>query len=185
MKALVYRSPGGKTVEDRPKPKLQALGDAIVKVTKTTICGTDLHILKGDVATVAPGRILGHEGTGVVETVGSAVTAFHSGARVLISCISACAKCEYCRRGMKPMGSRTWSADIESPRFDRSVLTGRSLKQIERGSPKKGLVAHMLKGNRSHPAFAELEPRLSSWSRAAAATRRFSAILLAGVKALS
>ena len=85
MKALVYRSPGDKTVEDRPKPELQALGDAIVKVTKTTICGTDLHILKGDVATVAPGRILGHEGTGVVETVGSAVTAFHSSDRVLIS----------------------------------------------------------------------------------------------------
>jgi alcohol dehydrogenase len=100
MKALVYGGPGNKTVEDRPKPELQALGDAIVKVTKTTICGTDLHILKGDVATVAPGRILGHEGTGVVEAVGSAVTAFHPGDRVLISCISACAKCEYCRRGM-------------------------------------------------------------------------------------
>jgi alcohol dehydrogenase len=100
MKALVYCGPGNKAVEDRPKPKLQALGDAIVKVSKTTICGTDLHILKGDVATVAPGRILGHEGTGVVEDVGSAVTAFYSGDRVLISCISACAKCDYCRRGM-------------------------------------------------------------------------------------
>jgi alcohol dehydrogenase len=75
-------------------------GDAIVKINKTTICGTDLHILKGDVASVAPGRILGHEGIGVIETVGSAVTAFHPGDQVLISCISACAKCEYCRRGM-------------------------------------------------------------------------------------
>lgn len=100
MKALVYRGPGSKAIEDRPKPQLQAPGDAIVKITKTTICGTDLHILKGDVATCAPGRILGHEGVGVIESVGAGVTAFKPGDRVLISCISACGKCEYCRRGM-------------------------------------------------------------------------------------
>jgi alcohol dehydrogenase len=64
MKALVYQGPGKKTVEDRPKPELQAPGDAIVRITKTTICGTDLHILKGDVPSCAPGRILGHEGVG-------------------------------------------------------------------------------------------------------------------------
>jgi alcohol dehydrogenase len=100
MKALVYRGPGNKALEELPKPELKTLGDAIVKIAKTTICRTDLHILKGDVATVAPGRILGHEGTGVIEAVGSAVTAFRAGDRVLISCISSCAKCEYCRRGM-------------------------------------------------------------------------------------
>ena len=100
MKALVYRGPGDKAVEDRPKPALQAPGDAIVKITKTTICGTDLHILKGDVATCAPGRILGHEGVGVIDSVGAGVTAFNPGNRVLISCISSCGKCEYCRRGM-------------------------------------------------------------------------------------
>ena len=100
MKALVYRGPGFKALEDRPKPVIVKPDDAIVKITKTTICGTDLHILKGDVPTCAPGRILGHEGTGVVETVGSAVTAFKSGDRVLISCISSCGKCDYCRRGM-------------------------------------------------------------------------------------
>ncbi len=100
MKALVYRGPGKKAVEDRPKPQLQAPTDAIVKIVKTTICGTDLHILKGDVATCAPGRILGHEGVGVVDSVGAAVTTFRSGDRVLISCISSCGKCEYCRRGM-------------------------------------------------------------------------------------
>lgn len=100
MKALVYRGPGFKALEDRPKPSLVKPDDAIVKITKTTICGTDLHILKGDVPTCAPGRILGHEGTGVVETVGSAVTAFKTGDRVLISCISSCGKCDYCRRGM-------------------------------------------------------------------------------------
>ena len=100
MKALVYHGPGQKQLEDRPKPTIQAPSDAIVKILKTTICGTDLHILKGDVPTCEPGRILGHEGVGVVEEVGPAVTAFHPGDHVLISCISSCGKCEYCRRGM-------------------------------------------------------------------------------------
>ena len=100
MKALVYHGPGKKAVEDRAKPELQAPDDAIVKVTKTTICGTDLHILKGDVATSAPSRILGHEGVGVIDSVGAGVTAFRPGDRVLISCISACGKCDYCRRSM-------------------------------------------------------------------------------------
>ena len=100
MKALVYLGPGAKAVEDRPKPALQSPGDAIVRITRTTICGTDLHILKGDVATCAPGRILGHEGVGVIETIGAGVTAFHPGDRVLVSCISSCRKCDYCRRGM-------------------------------------------------------------------------------------
>lgn len=100
MKALVYQGPGAKAVEDRPKPKIQEPGDAIVKMTKTTICGTDLHILKGDVPTCKPGRILGHEGVGVVDSVGEAVTQFKPGDKVLISCISSCGKCDYCRRGM-------------------------------------------------------------------------------------
>ena len=100
MKALVYLGPGRKQVEDRPKPELKAPDDAIVKLSKTTICGTDLHILKGDVPTCAPGRILGHEGVGVVDQVGVGVTAFHPGDHVLISCITSCGKCEYCRRGM-------------------------------------------------------------------------------------
>jgi alcohol dehydrogenase len=100
MKALVYGGPGRKAIEDRPKPQIQAPSDAIVKIVNTTICGTDLHILKGDVATCVPGRILGHEGVGVIDSVGAAVTAFRPGDRVLISCISSCGKCEYCRRGM-------------------------------------------------------------------------------------
>lgn len=81
-------------------PGIQASGDAIVRILKTTICGTDLHILKGDVPSCAPGRILGHEGVGVVESVGAAVSAFRPGDHVLISCISSCGKCESCRRGM-------------------------------------------------------------------------------------
>ena len=100
MKALIYRGPGSKSLEDRPKPKIKDPGDAIVKMVKTTICGTDLHILKGDVATCKPGRILGHEGVGVVDSIGPGVTSFRPGDKVLISCISACGVCEYCRRGM-------------------------------------------------------------------------------------
>jgi len=100
MKALVYRGPGKKALEDHAKPELAAPTDAIVRITRTTICGTDLHILKGDVPTCQPGRVLGHEGVGVIETIGQAVTAFKPGDRVLISCISSCGKCEFCRRAM-------------------------------------------------------------------------------------
>jgi alcohol dehydrogenase len=100
MKALVYHGPGLKALEERPKPVLNAPDDAIVRIVKTTICGTDLHILKGDVPSCAPGRILGHEGVGVVDVVGSSCTMFKPGDRVLISCISSCGKCGYCRRGM-------------------------------------------------------------------------------------
>lgn len=100
MKALIYNGPGQKALEERPTPDIAAPTDAIVKIVKTTICGTDLHILKGDVPTCAPGRILGHEGVGVVEKIGAAVTAFNVGDRVIVSCISSCGKCDYCRRGM-------------------------------------------------------------------------------------
>lgn len=100
MKALVYEGPNRKSVQDRTKPEVIDATDAVVRVTKTTICGTDLHILKGDVATCEPGRILGHEGVGVIESVGSAVTSFKTGDHVLISCVSACGRCEYCRKQM-------------------------------------------------------------------------------------
>ena len=100
MKALVYTEIGKKALQDRPKPVIIDASDAIVRITKTTICGTDLHIIKGDVPSCTPGRILGHEGVGVIDQVGSAVTAFKPGDRVLISCISACGRCDYCRRQM-------------------------------------------------------------------------------------
>ena len=100
MKALVYHGPNRKQLENVPKPSLHAATDAVVRITKTTICGTDLHILKGDVATVAAGRILGHEGIGVIDEAGAGVSRFRRGDRVLISCITACGQCEYCRRGM-------------------------------------------------------------------------------------
>ncbi|MBS3973570.1 MAG: zinc-dependent alcohol dehydrogenase family protein [Actinobacteria bacterium] len=100
MKALVYYGPGDKRWEERPKPELADPTDALVRITKTTICGTDLHILKGDVPSVAEGRILGHEGVGVIEELGSAVSNFKVGDRVLISCISSCGKCGNCKVGL-------------------------------------------------------------------------------------
>ncbi|WP_033441875.1 zinc-dependent alcohol dehydrogenase family protein [Saccharothrix sp. NRRL B-16314] len=100
MKALVYRGPGRRAWEDVPDPELVDPTDAIVRITAATICGTDLHILKGDVPEVEPGRILGHEGVGVVERVGAAVTGIEPGDRVLLSCISACGRCSYCRAGV-------------------------------------------------------------------------------------
>ena len=100
MKALVYHGPGKKSWEEKPKPVLKEPTDAIVKISKTTICGTDLHIMKGDVPAVTDGRIIGHEGVGIIEEVGSSVSSFKKGDHVLISCITACGKCEYCRKAM-------------------------------------------------------------------------------------
>ena len=100
MKALVYRGPGKRRLEERPRPVLQSPSDAIVRILCTTICGTDLHILKGEVPEVAEGRILGHEGVGVIEEAGAGVTGFKRGDRVLVSCITSCGKCGNCKRGM-------------------------------------------------------------------------------------
>ncbi|MGZ4748750.1 MAG: zinc-dependent alcohol dehydrogenase family protein [Oryzihumus sp.] len=100
MKALVYHGPGKKAWEEVPDPTIVHPTDAIVRVDTTTICGTDLHILKGDVPAVTEGRILGHEGVGTVVEVGSAVSAVAVGDRVIISCISACGSCSYCHQGL-------------------------------------------------------------------------------------
>jgi len=100
MKALVYHGPGKKAWEDKPKPGITKPTDAIVKILKTTICGTDLHIMKGDLPEVADGRIIGHEGVGIIEEVGTAVSNFKKGDHVIISCVTSCGKCEYCKKGM-------------------------------------------------------------------------------------
>jgi alcohol dehydrogenase len=100
MKALVYHGPGKKSWEEKPKPTLKAPTDAIVKILKTTICGTDLHIMKGDLPLVTDGRIIGHEGVGIVEEVGTAVSNFKKGDHVIISCVTSCGKCGYCKKGM-------------------------------------------------------------------------------------
>ena len=100
MKALVYHGPGNRAYEEKPKPTIQETTDAVVKITKTTICGTDLHILKGDVPAVKDGTTLGHEGVGVIEEVGEGVSNFKKGDHVLISCITSCGKCDNCKRQM-------------------------------------------------------------------------------------
>jgi alcohol dehydrogenase len=100
MKALVYEGPGKKSWKDVPNPKIQQPTDVIVKMDATTICGTDLHILKGDVPEVEVGRILGHEGIGVVTEVGSGVSQLAVGDRVILSCVSSCGRCANCRQSL-------------------------------------------------------------------------------------
>jgi alcohol dehydrogenase len=145
MKALVYQGPAKKALEERPKPYITAPTDAIVRITKTTICGTDLHILKGDVPTCQPGRILGHEGVGIVDQAGSAVTAFKPGDRVLISCISACGKCAYCRKLMySHCTTGGWilgnSIDGTQAEFVRIPYADTSLYRLPEGADEEALV---------------------------------------------
>jgi alcohol dehydrogenase len=145
MKALVYLGPSKKELDERPKPDIAVPTDAIVRITKTTICGTDLHILKGDVPSCAPGRILGHEGVGVIDSIGSAVTTFRPGDRVLISCISACGKCVYCRKLMYShcttggwiLGNKIDGTQAE---FVRIPYADTSLYPIPDGSDEEALV---------------------------------------------
>jgi alcohol dehydrogenase len=100
MKALIFRGQGKTEWVEKDKPMIQKPTDAIVKITKTTICGTDLHILGGDVPAVTDGRTLGHEGVGIVEEVGPGVNNFKPGDRVLISCVTSCGRCDYCKKAM-------------------------------------------------------------------------------------
>src|ERR1700677_1167744 len=100
MKALVYHGAGKKAWEDKPKASVRLPTDAVVRVTTSTICGTDLHIMKGDLPLVTDGRILGHEAVGIVEEVGSGVSNFKKGDKVIVSCVTSCGKCDYCKKSM-------------------------------------------------------------------------------------
>ncbi len=100
MKALVYGGPGKKSWQDVPEPEIIHPTDVIVRVDTTTICGTDLHILKGDVPAVQNGRILGHEGVGTITELGSSVGSLKAGDRVIISCIKSCGHCANCKAGL-------------------------------------------------------------------------------------
>jgi alcohol dehydrogenase len=100
MKAFVYHGAGKKAWEDKPKPSILNPTDAIVKILKTTICGTDLHILKGDLPDVADGTIIGHEGIGMIEEIGASVGNYKVGDHVIISCITSCGKCSFCKKSM-------------------------------------------------------------------------------------
>jgi alcohol dehydrogenase len=145
MKALIYKGPGKLALETRPLPDIQSATDAIVKVTRTTICGTDLHILKGDVPTCTPGRVLGHEGVGIVDKIGAGVTQFKTGDHVLISCISSCGKCEYCRKGMySHCTTGGWilgnTIDGTQAEFVRIPHADTSLHPIPEGADEEALV---------------------------------------------
>jgi len=146
MKALVYKGAGQPAAfEDHAKPAIIDPTDAIIRITKTTICGTDLHILKGDLASCAPGRILGHEGVGVVDQVGAAVTVFKPGDRVLISCVSSCGKCPACRKGMfSHCAHGGWilgnTIDGTQAEFVRTPHADTSLYPIPEGADEEALV---------------------------------------------
>jgi alcohol dehydrogenase len=99
MKALVYHGPGLRAWEEKPDPTVAAPTDAIVRIDSSTICGTDLHILKGDVPEVQPGTVLGHEAVGTVVEAGGAVSTLFEGDRVLVSCITSCGRCRFCKEG--------------------------------------------------------------------------------------
>ena len=145
MKALVYQGPGKMAYQEHANPTIIDPTDAIVRVSKTTICGTDLHILKGDVPSCLPGRILGHEGVGVISQVGTAVSTYKTGDRVLISCISACGKCLYCRRLMySHCTSGGWilgnTIDGTQADFVRIPHADNSLYPIPEGADEEALV---------------------------------------------
>src|SRR5262245_18496117 len=99
MRALVYHGPGERSCDSVPDPSIQESTDAIVRIDSSTICGTDLHILKGDVPEVQPGTVLGHEAVGTVVVLGDAVTTLVPGHRVLVSCITSCGRCRFCKEG--------------------------------------------------------------------------------------
>jgi alcohol dehydrogenase len=145
MKALVYHGPGKKAWEEKPKPQINETTDAVVKILKTTICGTDLHIMKGDVPAVVDGRIIGHEGVGIIEDVGSAVSNFKKGDHVIISCITSCGKCESCRKGMySHCANGGWILgnliDGTQAEYVRIPCADNSLYPIPAGSDEEALV---------------------------------------------
>jgi alcohol dehydrogenase len=145
MKALVYHGPGYKAWEEKPKPVLMEATDAVVKIFKTTICGTDLHIMKGDVPTVTDGRIIGHEGIGIIEEIGTAVSNFKVGDHVLISCITSCGKCEYCKKAMySHCENGGWilgnTIDGCQAEYVRIPYADNSLYPIPEGSDEEALV---------------------------------------------
>src|ERR1700685_4405018 len=145
MKALVYYGPGKKSWEEKPKPELKETTDAVVKILKTTICGTDLHIMKGDMPEVAAGRILGHEGVGIIEEVGSSVSNFKKGDHVIISCVTSCGKCEYCKKGMYSHCEKGgwilgYMIDGTQAEFVRIPYADNSLYPMPEGADEEALV---------------------------------------------
>ncbi len=145
MKALVYHGPGKKSWEEKPKPVLIESTDAVVRILKTTICGTDLHIMKGDLPEVIDGRIIGHEGVGVIEEAGSAVTNFKKGDHVIISCVTSCGKCDYCKKAMYSHCEKGgwilgYMIDGTQAEYVRIPYADNSLYPIPEGADEEALV---------------------------------------------
>lgn len=145
MKALVYHGSGKKSWEEKPKPVIKETTDAIVKILKTTICGTDLHIMKGDLPEVVDGRIIGHEGVGIIEEVGSSVSNFKKGDHVIISCITSCGKCDYCKKGMYSHCEKGgwilgYKIDGTQAEYVRIPYADNSLYPIPAGADEEALV---------------------------------------------
>ena len=145
MQALIYDGPGRKNVKDRAKPVVNMPGDAIVRIPRTTVCGTDLHIHEGEVATCRSGTALGHKGVGIVDAVGSGVTTFKVGDPVLISCTTACDRCEdygkgmysHCSTGDRILGNQIGGTQVEHVRI-RYADT--SLHHIPAGADEEAVV---------------------------------------------
>ncbi|KAL3420369.1 alcohol dehydrogenase [Phlyctema vagabunda] len=146
MKALVYNGVGKIAVEERPQPQIQGPSDAVVKLTHTTICGSDLHIIQGHVPTVPVGRILGHEGVGVIESVGPNVKSFKVGDHVVISCITTCDSCRFCNRGESGMCNSTggWTLghtnDGTQAEYVRIPHAEKSLHHAPKGIDERSLL---------------------------------------------
>ncbi|CAL5872924.1 uncharacterized protein PFLUO_LOCUS7193 [Penicillium psychrofluorescens] len=146
MKALVYTGPGTVELLDRPKPTIRDPTDAVVRLLHASICGTDLHILKGDVPSAQPGLVLGHEGVGIVDQVGSAVLGLQVGDRVLISCMTSCGACRFCARGIVAhcetggwiLGNRIDGTQAEFVRIPHAAL---SLHPLPESIPPRAAVA--------------------------------------------
>jgi alcohol dehydrogenase len=146
MKALVYHGPGQKAWEETPKPTILSDTDAIVRVDAVTICGTDLHILKGDVPAVTDGRILGHEAVGTVEAIGAGVKTLKVDDRVLVSCITSCGACRYCREARygQCLGGGGWilghKIDGTQAEFVRVPFADTSTYQVPAGVPDEHIL---------------------------------------------
>lgn len=145
MKALVYHGPGKKAWEEKPKPIIIEPTDVIVKILNTTICGTDLHIVKGDVPSVETGRTLGHEGVGIIEIAGKSVVNFKTGDHVIISCITSCGVCEFCKKSIYSHCVKGgWilgnTIDGTQAEYVRIPFADNSLYHIPEGADEKSLV---------------------------------------------
>lgn len=146
MKALVYNGLGKIAVEERPQPQIQSSGDAIVKLTRTTICGSDLHIMHGNIPSVPAGRVIGHEGVGIIDSVGSNVKRLKVGDRVLISCITTCDSCCFCNKGESGMCTSTggWrlghTNDGTQAEYVRILHAERSLHLVPDGIDERSLL---------------------------------------------